>query len=195
MSGTYPATPKFASTNFKSVFYNVSSTTITGRTQVRNVGGQRFEFSASYPALTREEFAPVQAFIMAQRGMAESFSIVLPQISEKSGDASGTVVVDGVTAIGSTTVSVEGAAGTFKAGDMIKFANHSKVYMIVNDVTSAAGLADIDIMPPLREALADAESVVFDDVPFLVRLNDDVQEYSLGLASIVEYEVDMIEAL
>ena len=195
MSGTYPATPKFASTNFKSVFYNVSSTTITGRTQVRNIGGQRFEFSASYPPLTRGEFAPVQAFIMAQRGMAESFSIVLPQISEKSGDASGNVVVDGVTSVGETTVSVQGATGTFKAGDMIKFADHSKVYMILNDVTAASGLADINIMPPLRASLADGEAVTIDDVPFLVRLSQDVQEYSLGLASIVEYEVDMIEAL
>jgi hypothetical protein len=195
MSGTYPATPKFASTNFKSVFYNVSSTTITGRTQVRNIGGQRFEFSAAYPALTRAEFAPVHAFIMAQQGMAESFSIVLPQISEKSGDAAGTVVADGAGAIGDTSVDVDGATGTFKAGDVIKFAGHSKVYMIVSDVTAAAGAATINIIPALREAVADNEAVIFDDVPFLVRLNDDVQEYSLGLASIVEYEVDMIEAL
>jgi hypothetical protein len=195
MSGTFPAEPKFASTNFRSVSYNVSSTTITGRTQVRSLGGQRFEFSASYPALTRQEFAPVQAFIMSQRGMADTFSIVLPQISEKSGDAAGTVLVDGVTAIGATSVAVTGATGTFSAGDVIKFNGHSKVYMLVTDSTAVAGEATLTITPPLREALADNEGVVFDDVPFLVRLSNDVQEYKVGLASIVEYEVDFIEAL
>ncbi len=192
MSGTYPTTPVFNSVGFNSVNYNLSSTSVSGRTQVRNIGGQRFEFSASYPSLTRTEFAPVMAFIMSQRGMAETFNIVLPEISSKSGDATGSVLTSASEAIGQTTISVDGFTGTLKAGDMIKFDNHSKVYMVVSDLT---GAGDLQIQPALRVAVSDNTVVTYDNVPFTVRLNNDVQEYTLGLASLVDYEVDFIEAV
>lgn len=192
MSGTYPASPVFNGVGFNSVHYNLSSTSVSGRTQVRNIGGQRFEFSATYPALTRAEFAPVMAFIMAQRGMAETFTIVLPEISTKSGNASGTVQTVGADAIGETSIAIDGLSGTLKAGDVIKFANHTKVYMIVSDLT---GPGTLSIQPGLRQATANDTVITYDNVPFSVRLNNDVQEYDLGLSSLVNYEVDFIEAI
>lgn len=192
MSGTYPADPVFNGVGFNSVHYNLSSTSVSGRTQVRNIGGQRFEFSATYPALTRTQFAPVMAFIMAQRGMAETFTVVLPEISTKSGSASGTVQTVGADVIGQTSIAIDGLSGTLKAGDVIKFANHTKVYMIVSDLT---GSGTLSIQPGLREATANDTVITYDDVPFTVRLNNDVQEYDLGLSSLVNYEVDFIEAI
>lgn len=195
MSGTYPQSPSFNAIGFRSVSYNVTSTTISGRTQSRNIGGQRFEFSASHPNMTRAEFAPINAFIMRQNGSLETFQIVLPEISKKSGNASGSVVVDGAHSIGDKTINVSGLTGTLKAGDMIKFADHTKVYMIVSDATGVAGDATVSIEPGLREALDNAEAVTYDDVPFTVRLENDTQEYSAGLSSLVTFEVDMIEAI
>jgi hypothetical protein len=192
MSGTYPTTPIFSTIGFKSVNYNLSSQSISGRTQVRNIGGQRFEFSAQYTRMTRSEFAPILVFTMAQRGSAETFTIVLPQISSKSGDASGTILVNGAADIGATTVGVDGVTGTLKAGDMVKFANHSKVYMLTAD---RAGDGNISIQPALRVAVPNNNAVTFDSVPFTVRLNNDVQEFNLGSASLVDYEIDMIEAV
>jgi hypothetical protein len=192
MSGTYPTTPIFSTIGFKSVNYNLSSQSISGRTQVRNIGGQRFEFSAQYTRMTRSEFAPILVFTMAQRGSAETFTIVLPQISSKSGDASGTILVNGAADIGATTVGVDGVTGTLKAGDMVKFANHSKVYMLTAD---RAGNGNISIQPALRVAVPNDNAVTFDSVPFTVRLNNDVQEFNLGSASLVDYEIDMIEAV
>ena len=192
MSGTYPTTPIFSTIGFRSVNYNLSSQSISGRTQVRNIGGQRFEFSAQYTRMTRSEFAPILVFTMAQRGSAETFTIVLPQISSKSGDASGTILVNGAADIGATTVGVDGVTGTLKAGDMVKFANHSKVYMITAD---RAGDGNISIQPALRVAVPNDNAVTFDSVPFTVRLNNDVQEFNLGSASLVDYEIDMIEAV
>ena len=52
MSGQYPTTPVFESVSFTSKFYNLSSTSLSGRTQVRNIGGQRWEFSAKYSRLS-----------------------------------------------------------------------------------------------------------------------------------------------
>lgn len=192
MSGTYPTTPIFSTVGFRSVNYNLSSQSISGRTQVRNIGGQRFEFSAQYTRMTRSEFAPILVFTMAQRGSAETFTIVLPQISSKSGDASGTILVNGAADIGATTVGVDGVTGTLKAGDMVKFANHSKVYMLTAD---RAGNGNISIQPALRVAVPNDNAVTFDSVPFTVRLNNDVQEFNLGSASLVDYEIDMIEAV
>lgn len=192
MSGIYPATPVFKSINFTSKYYNLSSESISGRTQVRNIGGQRFEFSAAYSKLSRSEFAPVQAFVMAQRGMAETFSIVLPEISSQSGDASGTVLTSIAEDIGQTDISIDGLVGTLKAGDMIKFDNHSKVYMIVSDLT---GPGTLSIQPALRVAVSDNTALTYDNVPFTVRLNNDVQRYALGSASLLDYEVDFIEAV
>jgi hypothetical protein len=192
MSGTYPTTPIFSTIGFRSVNYNLSSQSISGRTQVRNIGGQRFEFSAQYTRMTRSEFAPILVFTMAQRGSAETFTIVLPQISSKSGDASGTILVNGAADIGATTVGVDGVTGTLKSGDMVKFANHSKVYMLTAD---RAGDGNISIQPALRVAVPNDNAVTFDSVPFTVRLNNDVQEFNLGSASLVDYEIDMIEAV
>ena len=192
MSGTYPASPIFASVGFKSVYYNLSSQSLSGRTQVRNIGGQRFEFSASYSRLLRSEFTPVLAFVMSQRGMAETFSIVLPEISSTSGTATGTVRTNGTSPIGDKTIAIDGLTGLLKAGDVIKFASHSKVYMVTQDRN---GAGDLSIEPGLEVAVANNTVITYNDVPFLVRLNNDIQEYNIGSASLVDFDVDFIESV
>ena len=192
MSGTYPALPIFASVGFKSVYYNLSSQSLSGRTQVRNIGGQRFEFSASYSRLLRSEFTPVLAFVMSQRGMAETFSIVLPEISSTSGTASGTVRTNGTSPIGDKTIAIDGLTGLLKAGDVIKFASHSKVYMVTQD---RSGAGDLSIEPGLEAAVPNNTVITYNDVPFLVRLNNDIQEYNIGSASLVDFDVDFIESV
>ena len=141
MSGTYPTSPVFNSVNFTSEFFNLSSQTISGRTQVRNIGGQRFTFTASYPAMTRAEFSPVQGFLMAQRGMAETFTIVLPEVSSSSGSVVGTILAGAAASIGDTSIALDGFTGTLKAGDVFKFANHNKVYMATADLAGAGTLS------------------------------------------------------
>ena len=192
MSGTYPALPIFASVGFKSVYYNLSSQSLSGRTQVRNIGGQRFEFSASYSRLLRSEFTPVLAFVMSQRGMAETFSIVLPEISSTSGTATGTVRTNGTSPIGDKTIAIDGLTGLLKAGDVIKFASHSKVYMVTQD---RSGAGDLSIEPGLEAAVPNDTVITYNDVPFLVRLNNDIQEYNIGSASLVDFDVDFIESV
>jgi len=192
MSGTYPATPVFNSVGFTSEYFNLSSQTISGRMQVRNIGGQRFRFTASYPPLSRAEFAPVNAFIMSQRGMAETFTIVLPEVSTKSGTATGTLSASANAAIGATTLAVTGITGTLKAGDLIKFANHSKVYMITAD---RAGAGTLTFFPGLVSAVINTEQITYNNVPFTARLNNDVQEFSIGTDLYYSYEVDMVEAI
>ena len=195
MSGQYPTTPVFESVNFTSKFYNLSSTSLSGRTQVRNIGGQRWEFSAKYSRLSVEEFAPIMAFLMLQKGSNETFTIILPQISHKKGASTGTVKANLTTTrqIGATDITVDGlTGGTLKAGDVFKFANHTKVYMITEDLSANGTLK---FQPPLVANVPNNVNVTKDGVPFTVRLDNDVQAYDLGSASLLDFEIDFIEAI
>ena len=195
MSGTYPTTPEFRSMNFASEQKTLTSTTDSGKMFSVQVDGQRFKFSASYPPMSRTDFAPVLAFIMKQRSQKETFQIALPDLKNAKGDVSGTVLVNGSHSAGDTTITVDAMTGTLKAGDLVKFA-HSKVYMIVADVTAdGSNEATLTIEPPLREALADDSSVTYDGVEFTVRLINDVQQFNVGVDNYYRYEVDFIEAL
>ena len=192
MSGTYPTSPVFTSMNFRSEFFNLSSQTISGRMQVRNIGGQRFGFSAVYPPMKRSEFAPVIGFVMAQRGMAETFSIVLPEISSANGTISGTMLSSAAGSIGDTSIAVDGFTGTLNVGDVFKFANHNKVYWATAD---RAGAGTLSFQPALVSAVSDNEVITYDDVPFTVRLANDIQEFSIATDLHSSYEVDFIEAI
>lgn len=195
MSGTYPTTPEFRSMNFSSEQKTITSTTDSGKMFSVQIDGQRFKFSASYPPMSRTDFAPVLAFIMKQRSQKETFQIALPDLKNAKGDVSGTVLVNGSHSAGDTTITVDAMTGTLKAGDLIKFA-HSKVYMIVSDVTAdGSNEATLTIEPPLREALADDSSVTYDGVEFTVRLTNDIQQFNVALDNLYRYEVDFIEAL
>jgi hypothetical protein len=91
-------------------------------------------------------------------------------------------------------------AGRFKAGDFLKFASHSKVYMVVEDVTSSSNAATVTIEPPLLIALVNDSVVTYDNIPFTVSLTTDVQEF--GVSGVdkdgnlyYEYQFDVEEAL
>ena len=78
MSGTLPASPAFSSLNIQSVQPTFVSRSISGRWTARQTQGQFFRLTATYAPMTRAEFAPIHAFIMAQRGQFESFQVVPP---------------------------------------------------------------------------------------------------------------------
>ncbi len=192
MSGTFPSSPGFTAVNFRTANYNLSSTSLSGRTQVRSLGSQRWEFSVSFPPMDRSEYGPVNAFLVKQRGMLESFQIVLPIISMQSGNASGSKTVNGALSAGATTVNLQGGSGTLKSGDVFKFAGHNKVYMFTADRN---GNGNVTFEPPLSASVADGEGIVITNVPFTVRINNDVQEYNYSTDGTVSYEIDMIEVI
>jgi hypothetical protein len=195
MAGTYPTSPEFASVGFASEQKTITSTSDSGKMYTVQVDGQRFKFSASYPPMTRAEFAPVIAFIMKQRSQKETFQIALPDLKNAKGDVSGVVLVNGLHNAGDTTIDVDGMTGTLKAGDFVQFNGHSKVYMVVADATDSSGSATLTIEPPLRENVADNSAVTYDGVEFTVRLTNDVQQFNTGDLDLYRFEVDFIEAL
>ena len=202
MSGTLPLT-NFTAINLKSNQKTLVSETDSGKTFRRQVQGQRFSFTVSYPPMTRSEFAPLMAFIMKQRSRQEAFTVTFPSYFNAQGNETGTLLVNGTHSVADTTIAIDGfasdGAGRLKAGDLIKF-SHLKVYMVVEDVTSSSNASTVTIEPPLREALADDSSVTYDSVPFNVHLTSDVQEFATGQNDkngnlLFTYEFDVIESL
>ena len=195
MSGTYPTTPEFRSIGFNSEQKTITSTTDSGKMFAVQVDGQRFKFSASYPPMSRSDFAPVLAFIMKQRSQKETFQIALPDLKNAKGDVSGTVLVNGSHSAGDTTIDVDGMTGSLLAGDFIKFAGDTKVYMVVSDATAVAGAATLTIEPPLRSDIDDDATVTYDGVEFTVRLTSDIQQFNTNDLDLYRFEIDFIEAL
>ena len=196
MSGTLPTSPQFSAIGFTSEQKTITSTTDSGKMFSTQIDGQRFSFTASYPTMTRETFSPVLAFIMKQRSQQNTFQVSLPDLKNAKGNVSGTVLVDGAHTAGDTTITVDAMTGTLKAGDFVKFASHTKVYMVVADVTAdGSNDATLTIEPPLRSNLANNEAVTYDGVQFTVRLSNDVQQFKTSVIDQYTFELDFIEAL
>jgi hypothetical protein len=198
--GNYPSTPDFSAVNFR-IETNTQTTRSLSLTRFRNaIGTTFFTFTAQYPPMTRTEFKPVMAFIAQCRGPLNEFDVVIPELSECSGNPSGsTALVNGGVSAGTSTISVDGLAFSttvLKAGDVVRFAGHTKVYMVTSDVTSSGtGTGTINITPPLKSSVANNEAVTIDDVPFRMTLNNDTQEIGVGVDELYQFEVDMIEVL
>ena len=144
------------------------------------------------------------AFIMKQRSSKENFTIIPPEVKSTRGSETNVISVNGSHSLGDTTIAMDGfagdGAGRFKAGDLIKFASHTKVYMIVEDVTSSSNAATVTIEPPLINTLADDEVVTYNNVPFTVHLTNDIQEFGAVGADntgnlLYEFELDVEEAI
>ena len=203
MSGALPNV-EFEAINIRSEQKTLVSKTHSGKTFRRQIDGQRWLFTVQYPNIKRSDFAAVQAFIVKQRGSKEDFTITFPSYLNAQGNETGSVLVNGVHAVGDTTIAMDAfaadGAGRFKAGDFIKFNGHSKVYMVVEDVTSSSNAATVTIEPPLTTALSNNEAVIYDSVPFTVFLTNDVQEFpSNAIASdgsvLFTFELDVEESI
>ena len=206
MSGAFPiSNSKFSTMGIKSIQNTIISKSDSGKKLARQIDGQRFAFTAKIITGKRSDiYGELMAFIMKQRSRKENFTIIPPEIEDARGNETGTVLVNGVHAVGDTTIAMDAfasdGAGRFKAGDFIKFASHNKVYMVVSDVTSSSNAATVTIEPPLTTALADDSVVTYDNVPFTVHLTNDVQEFGAVGADkdgnlLYQFELDVEEAL
>ena len=206
MSGAFPiSNAKFGTLGIKSIQNTLISKSDSGKRLVRQIDGQRFAFSVQIITATRSDvYGELMAFIMKQRSRKETFTIIPPEIEDARGNETNTVLVNGSHAVGDTTIAMDGHHNdnphAFKAGDFIKFASHSKVYMIVADVQASSNASTVTIEPPLIATVADDSVVTYDNVPFTVYLTSDIQEFGVSGVSndgklYYEYQFDVEEAL
>ena len=206
MAGAFPiSSAGFSTLGIRSIQNTIISKSQSGKKLARQIDGQRFAFTAQIITGKRSDiYGELMAFIMKQRSQKENFTIIPPEIEDARGSETGTVLVNGVHAVGDTTIAIDGfasdTANRLRQGDFIKFNGHTKIYMVVADVTSSSGAATVTIEPPLISALADDEAVAYDNIPFTVHLVNDIQEFGVVGASstgelLYEFELDVEEAL
>ena len=199
MSGAFPiSTAKFESLGIKSIQNTIISKTVSGKKLARQIDGQRWGFTARVITAKRSDvYGDLMAFIIKQRSGKENFTIIPPEVENARGTASGTP--NGTASAGDTSITLGGSgSGTLKAGDMIKFANHDKVYMVVAD-QSDISTGTLTIEPPLTTAVS-SSNIQFDNVPFTVHLTNDVQEFGVAGAdkdgnALYQFEFDVEESL
>ena len=206
MSGAFPiSSAKFESLGIKSIQNTIISKSQSGKKLARQIDNQRFGFTARIITAKRSDvYGELMAFIVKQRSGKENFTIIPPEIEDARGSETGSVLVNGVHAVGDTTIDMDAFAGDgdgrFKAGDFLKFASHDKIYMVVSDVTSSSNAATVTIEPPLITALTNNSAVTYDNVPFTVHLTSDIQEFGVVGSDkdgnlLYQFEFDVEESL
>jgi len=187
---SFPTSPKPNSIRIGGYSPTMVSTTHSLKRQARTRGGQRWVIEASYPPMTRADFAPLWAFANAQKGQYSTFTYIPPVYGDSSGTVSGTVAINNASgySAGDSTLTIDGLTGTLKAGDFIKFAGHDKVYCLTADATTS-----LSIVPPLVADVSDDEVITYNDVPFTVAFADDNQEMSVGVDELVGFKIALVE--
>lgn len=208
MSGTFPSTAGFETLDFQSNVRNRISSSVSNITQRVKVGGQYWSFKMKSPPMTRSAFMADYSFLISQDGRYGTFTIVPPVISNTTGTMTGILTVADVemnnptasTAAGSTQIAVQddSSAGTLKKGDLIKFSNHDKVYMVVNDFNLAGDstVGFLNFYPALTESLeGGVTTITYNAVPFTVFLDDDEISYTVDQSNLYRYEISITEEL
>jgi hypothetical protein len=205
MAGAFPSSANFETLGLSSIQNTIISKSISGKKLSRQIDNQRFRFTIKIIVGKRSDiYGELMAFIMKQRSSKENFTISPPELKSIRGVESSTVSVNGSHTAGDTTIALDGfgadTANRFRAGDMITFAGQTKVYMVVEDVTSSSNAATVTIEPPLRSALADDAVVTYSNINFTVHLTNDVQEFGVVGATkdgdlLYQFEFDVEETL
>jgi len=138
------------------------------RRSIRRSSSQRWEISTRLMPLTTNSNRLFAEF--ASKGSAGTYSIIVPQNygAVFNRKPLGTLHRCNAT-VDATSVNIE-TTSFIPAGTMVKFANHSKVYMTTTDRN---GTGVMGIYPPLRTTLVNQNMLWRDDVPMNVRLDTD----------------------
>lgn len=202
--GTWPSTTGFRSVDFETITATRVTETQSGRAIRLATASSKFGVRIQYPRILPEDFRAIQAFASQAQGSLNSFDIVLPKISYTQGDyPTQTMYVTAAQSVGDTAISVATNAGNsitvLKAGDVVRFENHTKVYMLTADATTdGSGLATLNITPGLNTAIEDDSAggntaVTVNAVPFRMFINGDVQKFQYTLDGTATYDFRLIE--
>ena len=200
MSGQFPTSPNFRQINFKDNRPTLLNQTLSGKKQVRQIGSQYFSFTVQMPPMQQEKSQEVFAFLQKQKGSFEDFTITAPLDNLGAGKSETDILVAGTHTAGDASIALDGftasQTGALKAGDLIKFANHSKVYMIQSDINAdSSGALTVLISPNLVTALTDNLAVTVNKPQFTVYLESNEIMYSTSASGFYTISFDVREVI
>ena len=160
--------------------------------------GQYFRFVGVYSNLEQANQRAVFAHIQSQAGPLNAFTISLPAYMGNSTAGFSGTLSSVSAAVNSTSVTATASSNNtavLKAGDLIKFSSHNKIYTVTNNVTSGAGgSCTIGIFPALKQAVT-SNTIVHRSVQPTVRYATDNAEFSLGADQFTTFNLEFIEVL
>ena len=200
MAGQFPTDPNFRSLNFKDNRPTLLNQTLSGRKQVRQIGAQYFSFTVAMPPLQQEKAQEVFAFLQKQKGSFEDFTIQAPLNNLGASKLETDIQVVGAHVSADASIALDGftasQTGALKAGDLIKFANHSKVYMVQSDIdANSSGALTVLISPNLVTALTDNVAVIVNKPQFTVYLESNEIMYSTDSSGFYNISFDVREVI
>lgn len=199
--GNFPVSVGFQGVNFKMDSLTKRTSAASGRVIRASNSTTLWRGTLSFPPMTTAEFRPIQAFVAQAEGGLNEFDIVIPTVSKSQSPNAGSVTatVDGAHTAGDETIAISTnaiSANAFKAGDLVRFANHTKVYMVSSDINGdGSGDATLNIKPGLVEDLTNGEALTTDDIPIRMILSTDVQEFQIGIDNLHGYELNVEETI
>jgi len=207
--GNFPTSPGFQAINFKQNNSVKQTSAASGRIIRLTNSTTIWSAILRFPPMSLAEFLPIQAFIARSQGGLNEFDVVMPTISQNSAGYTNNATVALITtteaAAGTTSMEINSVLNDtkiFNPGDVIRFNNHSKVYMITDDAgvtTDGSGNATINFEPalittvPVNDSAGDYHIVA--DVPFRMIMNNEIQEMGYRTDGLVNYELDVTEII
>jgi hypothetical protein len=176
--------PRAAS--LRSIYPSLVSEPHLGGRQVQEFCLHAWAVDLEWPPLVRAHADELFAFLVALRGQVTPFTVVLPDKATARGQGTTAVTTGPHVVSGSgRSVLTDGwdvsESNVLLPGDLVKFAGHTKVYMITAAASSnSSGEATLTIEPALVAAVAEDEVVVVDQVPLTIALTSDVSEITVN---------------
>ena len=169
----------------------VRTQALSGRTQVRSFGGQYFSGTIVFPALNPADSRKVFNFLVSKRGSLTQFTIAPYNMTQVSGSQSTSEAIStGTYAVGNRSVTTVGSS-EFAAGDLIKFSNHTKAYM----VTSHSGNT-LNFEPGLVTAVTNAHTVESGSNFFMtVRIDNDINQLEMNESTFSNIKFNFFEVV
>ena len=176
------------------------SRSISGRETRNQIGGTYYELTYGFENLDADDRRRISGHIANAKGPLQSFYVKLPtSLDDATGAASGTISVNANAAAGDTSVDYSKLSAAnetvFKAGDMIQFSNHGKIYEVTTDSVSTTTTGTVDFYPPLKTAVTTSHTINYQNLEVLVRYKEDIgyevrnnlfADISIGFVEVVE---------
>lgn len=177
----------------------VINRSISGRETRDQVGSPYFELRCEFSNLDANDRRLITGHIAATRGPLLAFFMKLPtSMDDATGAASGTISISTSESGGATTLNYIKASTqnqtVFKAGDMIQFSNHGKIYEVTEDSVSTAQNGSVNIFPPLKTAVFANATINYQNLEILVRYKTDFN-YEIGNNLFAGLVLDFVEVL
>ena len=195
----------FTTLDFQTNTNTRTTTSVSGITHRIKTGNQFWSFKLKSTAMNKADMMADYSFIVQQDGQYGSFTIVPSEIGSTRGTATGVITVNATVstdpamspALGSSNVAVDTVAtGSLLKGDLVKFSNHDKVYMLTADCNlDGSSVNQMSIYPPLTTAVTASHTVTYNSVPLKVYQDKDQIKFVTQADGLYKYEITLNEEI